>query len=133
MLQYNRMVQRYVPNIFRTILQRADTLHLALTESQKSLLTVMADSLVKQIDTLGLKVAAKMRSMGNNADQAAVQVQLRGVFADAQQLGAKSIAEAEIILTKEQWAKLPEQVKHPQSVFGPIQGAGGRGGGRPPQ
>lgn len=134
MLQYNRMVQRYVPNIFRTILQRADTLKLVLTESQKALLTVMADSLVKQIDTLGNKVAAKMRGMGNNADQAAVQVQLRGVFADAQNLGAKSIAEAEIILTKEQWAKLPEQVKHPQSVFGPIQGGGGgRGGGRPPQ
>jgi len=132
MVQYTRMVQRYVPNIFRTILQRADTLKLALTESQKSLLTVLADSLVKQIDTLGLKVANKMRSMGNNADQAAVQVQLRGVFADAQELGAKSIAEAEIILTKEQWSKLPDQVKHPQSVFGPIQGGGGRGG-RPPQ
>lgn len=133
MAQYTGMVRRYVPNIFRTILQRADTLKLDLTGSQITLLTVLADSLVHQIDTLGLKVAAKMRSMGNNADQAAVQVQLRGVFADAQQLGAKSIAEAEIILTKEQWAKLPEQVRHPVSVFGPIQGGGGRGGGRPPQ
>jgi hypothetical protein len=132
LVQYTRMVQRYVPNIFRTILTRADTLKLDLTASQKSLLTVLADSLVQQIDTLGLKVAAKMRSIGNNADQAAVQVQLRGIFADAQELGARSIAEAQIILTKEQWAKLPDPVKHPQSVFGPIQGGGGRGG-RPPQ
>jgi hypothetical protein len=132
LVQYTRMVQRYVPNIFRTILTRADTLKLDLTASQKSLLTVLADSLVQQIDTLGLKVAAKMRSMGNNADQAAVQVQLRGIFADAQELGARSIAEAQIILTKEQWAKLPDTVKHPQSVFGPVQGGGGRGG-RPPQ
>ena len=132
MVQYTRMVQRYVPNIFRTILQRADTLKLALTESQKTLLTVLADSLVKQIDTLGLKVAAKMRSIGNNADPAAGQVQMRGIFADAQELGARSIAQAQIILTKEQWAKLPDNVKHPQSVFGPIQGGGGRGG-RPPQ
>jgi hypothetical protein len=132
MVQYTRMVQRYVPNIFRTILTRADTLKLDLTASQKTLLTVLADSLVHQIDTLGLKVAAKMRSMGNNADPAAVQVQMRGIFSDAQELGARSIAEAQIILTKEQWAKLPDAVKHPQSVFGPIQGGGGRGG-RPPQ
>jgi hypothetical protein len=121
-----------VPNIFRTILQRADTLKLDLTASQITLLTVLGDSLVHQIDTLGLKVAAKMRSMGNNADQAAIQVQLRGVFGDAQELGARSIAEAQIILTKEQWAKLPDAVKHPLSVFGPVQGGGGRGG-RPPQ
>jgi hypothetical protein len=132
LVQYTRMVQRYVPNIFRTILTRADTLKLDLTANQKSLLTVLADSLVHQIDTLGLKVAAKMRGMGNNADQAAVQVQLRGIFAVAQELGARSIAEAQIILTKEQWAKLPDPVKHPQSVFGPVQGGGGRGG-RPPQ
>ena len=132
MVQYTRMVQRYVPNIFRTILQRADTLKLDLTASQITLLTILGDSLVHQIDTLGLKVAAKMRSMGNNADQAAVQVQMRGIFGDAQELGARSIAQAQIILTKEQWAKLPDQVKHPQSVFGPVQGGGGRGG-RPPQ
>jgi hypothetical protein len=132
MAQYTGMVRRYVPNIFRTILQRADTLHLALTEPQKALLTVLADSLVRQIDTLGIKVAAKMASMGHNADAAAVQVQMRGIFANAQELGARSIAEAQQILNKDQWDKLPEQVKHPQSVFGPIQGGGGRGG-RPPQ
>ncbi len=132
MLQYRRMVQRYVPNIFKTVLDRADTLKLDLTASQITLLTVLADSLVHQIDTLGIKVSAKMHSIGNNADQAAIQVQLRGVLADAQQMGARAIAETEIILTKEQWAKLPDNVKHPLSVFGPIQGGGGRGG-RPPQ
>ena len=126
------MVQRYVPNIFRTVLDRADTLKLDLTASQITLLTVLADSLVHQIDTLGIKVSAKMHSIGNNADQAAIQVQLRGILADAQQMGARAIAEVQIILTKEQWAKLPENIKHPLSVFGPIQGGGGRGG-RPPQ
>jgi hypothetical protein len=131
MQQYTRMVQRYVPNIFRTVLTRADTLKLDLTGSQITLLTVLADSLVKQIDTLGIKVSNKMHSLGNNADAAAVQVQMRGIFADAQELGARSIAQAQLILTKEQWAKLPDNVKHPQSVFGPIQGGGGRGG-RPP-
>ncbi|MGH7656463.1 MAG: carboxypeptidase regulatory-like domain-containing protein [Gemmatimonadaceae bacterium] len=135
MAQYRRMVQRYVPNIFKTVLDRADTLKLDLTATQITLLTVLADSLVHQIDTLGIKVSAKMHSLGNNADQAAIQVQLRGILAGAQQIGARSIAEAQIILTKEQWAKLPENVKHPLSVFGPIQGGGGRGGrpGRPQQ
>lgn len=132
MAQYRRMVQRYVPNVFRTVLDRADTLKLDLTGSQITLLTVLADSLVHQIDTLGIKVAAKMHSIGNNADQAAIQVQLRGILAEAQQIGARAIAQAQIILTKDQWAKLPENVKHPISVFGPIQGGGGRGG-RPPQ
>jgi hypothetical protein len=132
MVQYTRMVQRYVPNIFRTVLQRADTLKLDLTGSQITLLTVLGDSLVHQIDSLAIKVAAKMASMGHNADQAAIQVQMRGLFGDAQELGARSIAQAQIILTKEQWAKLPDNVKHPLSVFGPIQGGGGRGG-RPPQ
>ena len=93
---------------------------------------MLADSLVHQIDTLGIKVAAKMHSIGNNADQAAIQVQLRGILAEAQQIGARAIAQAQIILTKDQWAKLPENIKHPLSVFGPIQGGGGRGG-RPPQ
>ncbi|HEY2849547.1 MAG TPA: carboxypeptidase regulatory-like domain-containing protein [Gemmatimonadaceae bacterium] len=132
MAQYRRMVQRYVPNIFKTVLDRADTLKLDLTGTQITLLTVLADSLVHQIDTLGIKVAAKMHSIGNNADQAAIQVQLRGILSDAQQMGARAIAETQIILTKEQWAKLPDNVKHPLSVFGPIQGGGGRGG-RPPQ
>ena len=134
MAQYTRMVQRYVPNIFRTILARADTLKLELTASQITLLTVLGDSLVHQIDTLGIKVSNKMHSMGNNVDQAAIQVQLRGIFSNAQELGARSIAQAQIILSKEQWTKLPDNVKHPLSVFGPIQG-GGRGGrgGRPPE
>ncbi|HXD23158.1 MAG TPA: hypothetical protein VN613_07350, partial [Gemmatimonadaceae bacterium] len=61
-----------------------------------------------------------------------IQVQLRSILADAQAMGARAIAEAQIILTKDQWAKLPDNVKHPNSVFGPIQGGGGRGG-RPPQ
>jgi hypothetical protein len=132
MAQYRRMVQRYVPNTFRTVLDRADTLKLDLTGSQITILTVLADSLVHQIDTLGIKVAAKMHSIGNNADQAAIQVQLRGILAEAQQIGARAIAQVQIILTKDQWAKLPDNVKHPLSVFGPIQGGGGRGG-RPPQ
>ena len=51
--------------------------------------------------------------MGHNADPSAVQVQMRGIFSDAQELGARSIAQAQIILTKEQWAKLPDAVKHP--------------------
>ena len=126
------MARRYAPNIFRQILTQSDTLKLELTEPQKSLLTLMADSLVRQIDTLGIKLQKKQQSMGNNADPAAVQIQLRPILVEAQELGAKSINEAKQILTPAQWAKLPDRIKAPPAVFGPV-GAGGRGGGgRPP-
>jgi hypothetical protein len=125
------MARRYAPNIFRQILTQADTLKLDLTDAQKALLQVMADSLVRQIDTLGVRLQKKSQTMGNNADPQAVQVQLRPILVEAQELGAKSIKEAQQILSPGQWAKLPERIRNPQSVFGPVGGAGGRGG-RPP-
>jgi hypothetical protein len=47
---------------------------------------------------------------------------------EAQELGARSIKEAQQILIPAQWAKLPERIRSPQAVFGPV----GGGGGRPP-
>jgi hypothetical protein len=134
MSAFNGQVRRYSPNIFRQILQQNDTLHLGLTPVQTSLLTTMADSLVKQTDTLAQHLRKKLLSVGNNPDPAAVQLQMRPILVEAQELGAKSIKEAQTILTKEQWAKLPERVRNPPAVFGPGPGAGGGGGrgGRPP-
>ena len=129
----NGMIRRYSPNIFRQVLQQADTLKLGLNPSQVALLTVMADSLVRQVDTLGAKLLKKVKTIGNNADPPAMQIQLRPILVEAQDLGAKSNKEAQLILTKEQWAKLPERLRNPQAVFGPGPGAGGGGrGGRPP-
>jgi hypothetical protein len=121
------MARRYAPNIFRQILTQADTLKLDLSDAQKSLLTTMADSVVRQVDTLGMRLQRKVQSLGNNVDPAAVQVQLRPILVEAQELGAKSIKEAQQILTPAQWAKLPERIRSPQAVFGPV-----GGGGRPP-
>jgi hypothetical protein len=92
----------------------------------------MGDSLVKQTDTLAQHLMKKLLSVGNNPDPAAVQLQMRPILVEAQELGAKSNKEAQAILTKEQWSKLPERVRSPQAVFGPGPGAGGGRGGRPP-
>ena len=120
------VARRYAPNVFRQILNQADTLHLDLSEAQKSLLTLMSDSLVKQIDTLGMRLLRKSRSLGNNVDPAAAQIQLRPILVEAQELGASSIKDARTILTPAQWEKLPERMTRPQTVFGPIGGRGGR-------
>jgi hypothetical protein len=132
MSAFTGQVRRYAPNIFRQILQQKDTLHLDLTSGQVSLLTQLADSLIKQIDTLAVHLQRKLLSIGNNADPQSIQVQMRPILVDAQELGAKSIKEAQSILTKEQWAKLPERIRSPQAVFGPGIGVGGGRGGRPP-
>ncbi len=123
------MVRRYAPNIFKEILDRSDTLKLNLTESQTTVLKLMSDSLAKQIDTLSAHLDERVKKAGNNVDQAALTAYLRPVLAEAQDLGAKSIGEAKIILTKEQWDKLPERLRNPMAIFGP----GGRGAppGRP--
>jgi len=126
--QYAGMVRRYAPNIFKEILDRNDTLKLALTEPQKALLTIMSDSIAKQLDTLTAHLADRVTKAGNNVEQQAMLAYLRPVLTEAQDLGAKSIREAQVILTKEQWEKLPERIRNPQTVFG---GPGGRGGGPP--
>ncbi len=126
---YAGMVRRYAPNIFKEILDRADTLKLELTAPQKAILKVMADSLAVQLDTLSAHLVDKVAKAGNNVEQQAMLAFLRPVLTEAQDLGAKSVREAQVILTKEQWAKLPERIRNPTAVFGP--GGGGRGGGPP--
>jgi hypothetical protein len=132
MSAFTGQVRRYAPNIFRQILQQADTLHLALTPEQVSLLTQQSDSLLKLIDTLAVRLQKKMLAVGNNADPQSVQVQMRPILVEAQELGARSIKQAQLLLTKDQWAKLPERIRSPQAVFGPGPGIGGGRGGRPP-
>jgi hypothetical protein len=124
------VVRRYAPNTFKDILDRNDTLKLNLTDAQKSILKLMSDSLAKQIDTLSAHLDARVKKAGSNVDQAALTAYLRPVLTEAQELGAKSIGEAKIILRKEQWDRLPERIKNPTAIFGP----GGRGGppGRTP-
>ncbi len=128
--QYAGMVRRYTPNTFQQILDQPDTLKLNLTDGQKSLLHLMADSLAKQIDTLGVHLQERITKAGNNVDNNAMLAFLRPVLVEAQELGALSVKQAQLILTKEQWAKLPERIRNPTAVFGP--GGGGRGGGGRP-
>ena len=125
--------RRYAPNIFRDILDRADTLKLALNDSQKSLLKILSDSMAKEIDTLSVHLEDRVKKAGNNVDQAALTAYLRPVLAEAQNLGAKAVREAQIILTKEQWAKLPDRMKNPMAVFGGPGGTRGGGRGGPPE
>ena len=125
-------VRRYAPNIFAQILQRNDSLKLALTDVQIAKLREMQDAHGRQVDTLAVRLQAKIASLGNNAEPGAMQIQIRPLLVEAQQFGATEINSAQIILTAEQWAKLPDQIRHPTAVFGPV-GAGGRGGrGGPP-
>jgi hypothetical protein len=118
------MVRRYAPNIFAQLIHMKDTL--ALTAEQVVKLTAMSDSLGVKIDTLAAHLQERVKKIGNNADPAAAMATLRPVLSEAQELGAKSISQAQTVLTKDQWAKVPERIKAPRQIFGP-------GGGRPPR
>lgn len=118
------MVRRYAPNVFAQLIQMKDTL--ALTTEQVVKLTAMSDSLGVKIDTLAAHLQERVKKIGNNADPAAAMATLRPVLAEAQELGARSISQAQTVLTKDQWAKVPERIKAPRQIFGP-------GGVRPPR
>ena len=118
------MVRRYAPNVFSQLIQLKDSL--ALTSDQVARLSSMSDSLLVKVDTVASHLQERMKKLGNNPDPAAAMAALRPVLAEAQDLGAKSIVRARLVLTTEQWAKVPERIKTPRQIFGP-------GGGRPPR
>lgn len=119
---------RAVPNTFRQILELNDSLKLELTSDQHAQLTIAGDSLQIKTDTLISVIASTLAGTDRNADPLQVGMRMRDRVQEARALGEKAIADAEKILTPEQWAKIPKNVKEPLSQRGP----GERGGVRRP-
>ncbi|MDO8500740.1 MAG: carboxypeptidase regulatory-like domain-containing protein [Gemmatimonadaceae bacterium] len=111
---FRERLARAVPNPFQQILDLNDSLKLDLTAEQTTKLQVMGDSLQVKADTL---VGALAQTLGGsdarNADPMQLGMRMRGRIQEGRTIAQKAIKEAEAILTPEQWAKVPKEVKEP--------------------
>jgi hypothetical protein len=118
---------RAVPNPFREILDLNDSLKLELTADQKTKLTTLGDTLQARSDTI---VGSLAQTLGGtdakNADPLQLGMKMRGKIQEGRALATQAIKDAQSILTPEQWAKVPKDVKEPFQQ----RRDGGQGGGR---
>ncbi|MFN2601911.1 MAG: carboxypeptidase regulatory-like domain-containing protein [Gemmatimonadaceae bacterium] len=128
--QFKERLARAVPNTFQEILDLNDSLKLDLTSDQQAKLKAAADSLQSKADTLINALAQTLGTADKNADPMQLGLKMRGKIQEGRKLGENAITEAQKILTPEQWAKVPKNIKEPPQG----RGAGGEGGGgfRPP-
>ena len=122
---FRQRLARAVPNTFREILDLNDSLKLELTPGQQSQLRIAGDSLQAKADTLIGALAQTLGSTDKNADPQQLGIKMRGKIQEGRSLAQKAIADAQKILTPEQWAKVPKTIKEPL----PQRGQGGDGGG----
>ena len=105
-----------VPNPLARILELRDTL--ALTPEQTARLQTLSDTLARKNDALGEEVRAMVQKAGNNPDPAALFATIRPKLNEGRANLQQALDDAKAILTPEQWAKVPEDVKNPGRGFG---------------
>ncbi len=119
---------RAVPNPFRQIIEVNDSAKLELTTDQKAKLTVMGDSLQVKADTLIGSLAQTLGSTdARTAEPMQVMMKMRTRIQEGRALATKAVKDAEAVLTPEQWAKVPKEIKEPFSRGGREGGGGGFG------
>lgn len=127
---FRQRLARAVPNVFTQILDLNDSLKLELTAEQKGKLAVLGDSLQAQADTI---IGSLANTLGGtdakNADPMQLGIKMRGKIQEGRTLAQKAIKDAQGVLTPEQWAKIPKDVKDP---FQRPQNGGGEGRFGPP-
>jgi hypothetical protein len=127
---FRERLARAVPNPFRQILDLNDSLKLDLTVDQKAKLTTLGDTLQAKADTI---VGSLAQTLGGtdarNADPLQLGMKMRGKIQEGRTLAQKAIKDAESVLTPEQWAKVPKEVKEP---FQRPRDGGGEGRFGPP-
>jgi hypothetical protein len=121
---FRERLARAVPNTFRQILDLNDSLKLDLNAEQKTKLQVAGDSLQAKADTL---IGALAQTLGSNdartADPLQLGMRMRGRIQEGRALATQAIKDAEAILTPDQWAKVPNDVKQPFQRQGQGRGA----------
>ena len=124
---FRERLARAIPNTFRQILEASDSLKLELTADQKAKLTLMGDSLQVKADTLVGALAQQLGgSDARNADPLQLGMRMGPRIQEGRMLAAKALKDAEGILTPDQWAKVPKEIKEP--VQRGREGQGGRRG-----
>ena len=121
-------VSRFFPNVPLQIIEARDSI--GLTDAEIVKLKVLADSIQVQVDTLTAQARAVVEKEGGNPDPAVLfGVRLRPFFERGTRLRLAGLNGAKVILTAEQWERVPTRIKTPQGFGGP--GGGGGGDRRP--
>jgi hypothetical protein len=125
--ELRQRMQRTIPNPFRRTIELNDSLALALTPDQQAALKAKGDSLQMRADSAVAKIAEVLGSVGANPDPQTTMFRMRDNVQAARRMAEQAAKDLEAILTPEQWAKLPPNVKNP--LLGP-RGQQGEGGVR---
>ncbi|MDF1504928.1 hypothetical protein PYV61_18400, partial [Roseisolibacter sp. H3M3-2] len=107
---------------------------LALDTAQVARLAAVRDTLAARNTRWAADVRALIARQGNNPDQATLFAAVRPKLGERGQIMQDALRDAQAVLSAEQWAKVPENVKNPmRGFFGGPGGPGGQGGqgGRP--
>lgn len=121
-------VGRFFPNTYRQLLEARDSI--GFDDKVAARLTVLADSLQTEVDSLAEAARKVIEKEGSNPDPAVLfGVRLRPFFEKGTQLRQAVLKQAEGLFTAEQWKRVPNRIRNPQG-FGGGGGPGG-GGGRP--
>jgi hypothetical protein len=123
-------VGRFFPNIYRQLLEARDSI--GYDDRTAARLTALADSLQVTVDSLATKAREVVEKEGSNPDPAVLfGSRLRPFFEAGGRLRQETLRNAQTVLTKEQWERVPARIKNPQGFGGPGGGGPGGGGGRP--
>jgi hypothetical protein len=100
-----------VPNVHRRTLALNDSLKLALTAEQSAKLRALGDAYQPKADSLVDAIVTTLNAPAAKTDPAAVAAQTKTKTAEAQALLAKAIDDLRGVLTPEQFAKLPGELR----------------------
>ena len=121
------IIARVAPNPATTILQLADSLKLDLGKAQIDSLTAIAAALESRDSLLVEDLRVKLDSAGGDVRTAFPVIQPHLQLARDNYV--KAVKQMEGVLTREQWARLPEWFRNPTTNAN-ARGAGGAPGGR---
>ncbi|HEU5184629.1 MAG TPA: carboxypeptidase regulatory-like domain-containing protein, partial [Gemmatimonadaceae bacterium] len=123
--QLRQRMRRTIPNPFRRTLELNDSLGLALTPEQQAALKGKGDTLQVRADSAIAKIAEVLGSVGANPDPQTTMFRMRDNVQAGRRMAEQAARDLEAILTPEQWAKLPANVKNP--LLGPGRAQPGEG------
>ncbi len=117
---------RFMPDPIAAIQEKAVLVH--LTDGQSAKLDSISKRFVAARDSIAGVIRDEITRAGPNPDPAVLFTGLRPKMEAGRKLSDAALAEAKAVLTPEQWAQLPVEVREPPRGFGP-----GQGGRRPGQ
>ena len=104
---------RVMPNPITPILERRDSID--LSSVQVSRLQAISDSLDARNRALSDTLRSVIERAGDRPDPAVLFARIRPMLTRGQEHGREALARAREVLTPEQWGRLPEPVRSPET------------------